>query len=171
MGMAFRRRSPNTCMAQGKGGPHPTSQQITIASAIDRRWTIMAALLGSSSAVMLFHGLQQELNPTPGRELALTIIAFTLPFQAVWFMIHTYHIAFGPHLGAQQQHTLHRLSSICQLLAYVSVLGLAILWSSASFYVGGSFLLATFIALGMVRMAMSEARHHDLVTSGTRGEG
>jgi len=89
----------------------------------------------------------------------------------VWFMIHTYHIAFGPHLGAQQQHTLHRLSSICQLLAYVSVLGLAILWSSASFYVGGSFLLATFIALGMVRMAMSEARHHDLGTAGARGEG
>jgi hypothetical protein len=158
-------------MAQAIVGPQPTSQQITIASALDRRWTIMAALLGSSSAVMLFHGMQQELYPRFGRELALTIIAFTLPFQAVWFMIYTYQIAFGPHLGAQQQQTLHRLSSICQLLAYVSVLGLAVLWTSASHYVGGSFLVGAVFALGMVRLAMSEARKHDMLGEGTNSEG
>lgn len=158
-------------MAAAKGSALPTSQQITIASAIDRRWTIMAALLGSSSAVMLFHGMQQEIAPNTGREVALTLIAITLPFQAVWFMIHTYAIAFGPHLGEEQRRTLHRLSSICQLFAYTSVLGLAIIWTSASPWIGGGFLIASLVALWMVRMAMAEARGGPEASSLQRSEG
>ena len=66
----------------------------------DRRWTIMAALLGSNTAVMLVHGLQQEMNPSVTREFALTLIAVTLPFQAVYFMIHTYADSFAQNLGS-----------------------------------------------------------------------
>ena len=59
-------------------------------SSQDKRWTIMAALLGTNTAVMLFQGIEQEANPTPIRELALTIIAATLPFQAIYFLIYTF---------------------------------------------------------------------------------
>ena len=45
-------------------------------SSQDKRWTIMAALLGTNTAVMLFQGIQQESNPTEIREFALAIIAF-----------------------------------------------------------------------------------------------
>ena len=48
-------------------------------SSQDKRWTIMAALLGTNTAVMLFQGMEQEANPTQIREVALTIIAATLP--------------------------------------------------------------------------------------------
>jgi hypothetical protein len=56
-------------------------------SSQDKRWTIMAALLGTNTAVMLFQGMEQEANPTQIREVALTIIAATLPFQAIYFLI------------------------------------------------------------------------------------
>ena len=59
-------------------------------SSQDKRWTIMAALLGTNTAVMLFQGMEQESNPTQIREVALTIIAATLPFQAIYFLIYTF---------------------------------------------------------------------------------
>ena len=59
-------------------------------SSQDKRWTIMAALLGTNTAVMLFQGMEQEANPTQIREVALTIIAATLPFQAIYFLIYTF---------------------------------------------------------------------------------
>ena len=54
-------------------------------SSQDKRWTIMAALLGTNTAVMLFQGIEQERSPTEIRELALSIIAATLPFQGIYF--------------------------------------------------------------------------------------
>ena len=49
-------------------------------SSQDKRWTIMAALLGTNTAFMLFHGIEQERDPKFIRELALAIIAATIPF-------------------------------------------------------------------------------------------
>ena len=66
---------------------------------------IMAALLGSNTAVMLVHGLQQEMNPSVTREFALTLIAVTLPFQAVYFMIHTYADSFAQNLAPAERRT------------------------------------------------------------------
>ncbi|HII57823.1 MAG TPA: hypothetical protein HA328_02650, partial [Candidatus Poseidoniaceae archaeon] len=40
-------------------------------SSQDKRWTIMAALLGTNTAVMLFQGIEQEANPKFIREIAL----------------------------------------------------------------------------------------------------
>ena len=36
-------------------------------SSQDKRWTIMAALLGTNTAFMLFQGIEQERNYTAGR--------------------------------------------------------------------------------------------------------
>ena len=52
-------------------------------SSQDKRWAIMAALLGTNTAIMLFQGIEQEANPKVIREVALTIIAATLPFQGL----------------------------------------------------------------------------------------
>ena len=82
----------------------------------------MAALLGSNTAVMLVHGLQQEMNPSVTREFALTLIAVTLPFQAVYFMIHTYADSFAQNLAPAERRTLERLSTVCQIIAYASCL-------------------------------------------------
>ena len=59
-------------------------------SSQDKRWTIMAALLGTNTAFMLFQGIEQERSPTEIRELALSIIAATLPFQGIYFLIYTF---------------------------------------------------------------------------------
>ncbi|MED5498676.1 MAG: hypothetical protein VX845_03260, partial [Candidatus Thermoplasmatota archaeon] len=80
------------------------------------------------------------------------------PFQAVYFMIHTYADSFAQNLAPAERRTLERLSTVCQIIAYASLLGLAILWSNVSPFVGGGFLVASFCALLMVRMAMREAR-------------
>ena len=50
-------------------------------SSQDKRWAIMAALLGTNTAIMLFQGIEQEANPQKIREIALAIIASSLPFQ------------------------------------------------------------------------------------------
>ena len=52
-------------------------------SSQDKRWTIMAALLGTNTAVMLFQGMEQEANPTQIREVALTIIAAIFFFDSL----------------------------------------------------------------------------------------
>ena len=59
-------------------------------SSQDKRWTIMAALLGTNTAFMLFQGIEQERNFSAVREVALTIIAAAIPFQGIYFLIYTY---------------------------------------------------------------------------------
>ena len=44
-------------------------------SSQDKRWTIMAALLGTNTALMLFQGIEQARTPNAVREVALAIIA------------------------------------------------------------------------------------------------
>ena len=50
----------------------------------------MAALLGTNTAVLLFQGIEQEANPKFVREVALTVIAATIPFQGIYFLIYTF---------------------------------------------------------------------------------
>ena len=59
-------------------------------SSQDKRWTIMAALLGTNTAILLFQGIEQENNPSKLREYALTIIAAAIPFQGIYFLIYTF---------------------------------------------------------------------------------
>jgi len=122
----------------------------------DKRWTIMAALLGTSTAIMLFQGLQQETNPSSIREISLVIIGICLPFQVIYFMIHTYVIENSDAIGANQHTVLQRLSTLCQVVAYMSLTGVILLWYNMSKMVGIAFTLSALIAIVLVRLAMSQ---------------
>ena len=54
------------------------------------------ALLGTNTAVMLFQGIEQEANPSPIREVALTII--TQRFLPSHLLPHLY-----VHVGKQRK--------------------------------------------------------------------
>ena len=79
----------------------------------------MAALLGSNGRDAGAWA-STEMNPSVTREL-LTLIAVTLPFQAVYFMIHTYADSFAQNLAPAERRTLERLSTVCQIIAYASL--------------------------------------------------
>ena len=56
----------------------------------EKRWTIMAALLGTNTAFALFHGIAQQENFLPLRQIALLIAVAAIPFQAIYFMVYAY---------------------------------------------------------------------------------
>lgn len=141
-------------------------------SSQDKRWTIMAALLGTNTAVMLFQGIEQEANPSPIREVALTIIAATLPFQAIYFLIYTFMLENNGKLSHHMVKKLTIASNICQMFAYVSLLGVAMMWYNLSIYVGVAFLLSTAFAMILVRYAMTtdeESRDEMMATANEQG--
>jgi|TARA_B100000035_G_scaffold233671_1_gene201951 hypothetical protein len=124
-------------------------------SSQDKRWTIMAALLGTNTAVMLFQGIEQEANPSPIREVALSIIAATLPFQAIYFLIYTFMLENNGKLSHHMVKKLTIASNICQMFAYISLVGVAMMWYNLSIYVGVAFLISTALAMILVRYAMA----------------
>jgi len=115
----------------------------------------MAALLGTNTAIMLFQGMEQEANPTPIREVALTIIAATLPFQAIYFLIYTFLLENNGRLSHHMVKKLNTASNVCQLFAYASLVGVSMLWYNLSIYVGVAFLTSTALAMVLVRYAMT----------------
>ena len=123
-------------------------------SSQDNRWTIMAALLGTNTAVMLFQGIEQEANPTQMREVALAIIAGTLPFQGVYFLIYTFLLENKGTLSEKMVKKLGFASAICQIFGYVSLVGVAMMWYNLSVYVGVSFLISSMLAMILIRTAM-----------------
>jgi hypothetical protein len=141
-------------------------------SSQDKRWTIMAALLGTNTAVMLFQGIEQEANPSPIREVALTIIAATLPFQAIYFLIYTFMLENNGKLSHHMVKKLTIASNICQMFAYVSLVGVAMMWYNLSIYVGVAFLISTAFAMILVRYAMTtdeESRDEMMATANEQG--
>ena len=132
----------------------------------------MAALLGTNTAVMLFQGIEQEANPSPIREVALTIIAATLPFQAIYFLIYTFMLENNGKLSHHMVKKLTVASNICQMFAYVSLLGVAMMWYNLSIYVGVAFLISTAFAMILVRYAMTtdeESRDEMMATANEQG--
>ena len=127
-------------------------------SSQDKRWTIMAALLGTNTAVMLFQGIQQESNPTEIREFALAIIAATLPFQGIYFLIYTFVMEHEPKLTEEMKDRLQKASAVCQLVAYISLVGVGMMWYNISTYVGLFFVISTVFAIIFIRLAMSPYR-------------
>ena len=126
-------------------------------SSTDLRWSIMASLLGTNLAIMLFHGLEQELRPTKTRELALIIIAASMPFQAVYFMVHAFVLESKDSIEDSNYSLLMRLSALCQAISYFSIIGLAIIWYNMSEFIGGVFVLSALGAIILVRLAFSQA--------------
>ena len=123
-------------------------------SSQDKRWTIMAALLGTNTAVMLFQGIEQERNPTEIRELALSIIAATLPFQGIYFLIYTFVLENEATLENHMRDRLQKASAICQLVAYISLVGVGMMWYNISTSVGIFFVVSTILAIIFIRVAM-----------------
>jgi len=125
-------------------------------SSQDKRWTIMAALLGTSTAVMLFQGIEQEANYKYERELALTLIAATIPFQGIYFLIYTFLLENNGKLTEEMMTKLNFASSLCQVIAYFSILGVIVLWYSMSKMVGLAFTFSALISMALVRYSMSQ---------------
>jgi hypothetical protein len=123
-------------------------------SSQDKRWTIMAALLGTNTAVMLFQGIEQERSPTEIRELALSIIAATLPFQGIYFLIYTFVLENEATLETAMRDRLQKASEICQLVAYISLVGVGMMWYNISTSVGIFFVVSTILAIIFIRVAM-----------------
>ena len=89
-------------------GPAPSMHQIEDAPA-EKRWTIMAAMLGTNMAFALFQGIEQQNNPNSVRLIALVIIVVGLPFQAVWFMIQAFMMEYSDRIEENSMLILQRL--------------------------------------------------------------
>ena len=127
-------------------------------SSQDKRWTIMAALLGTSTAVMLFQGIEQEKNPTFIREVALTLIAATIPFQGIYFLIYTFQLENNGKLSKEMSDRLNLASALCQIVAYFSLGGVVILWYNMSSMVGITFSVSAVTAMILVRFIMKQTK-------------
>ena len=49
---------------------------------------------------------------------------------------------------------LNKASAVCQLIAYISLIGVGMMWFDLSPYVGTFFVASTFIAIIFIRLAM-----------------
>ena len=125
----------------------------------EKRWTIMAALLGTNTAFALFHGIAQQGNYMPIRQIALFIVISSIPFQAIYFMIYAYVLEYADRLGEQQHITLQKLAIFCQVVSYLSISGIAIMFYTIHWIIGTAFTISGLVALVLVRMATAQAQH------------
>ena len=116
----------------------------------------MAALLGTNTAVMLFQGIEQESNPKFIREVALTIIAATIPFQGIYFLIYTFLLEHNGTLSDERMDRLQLASALCQVVTYLSLGALIALWYSMSKMVGIAFTVSAITAMVLVRLSMHQ---------------
>tara|TARA_B100000123_G_scaffold271451_1_gene251344 strand:- start:1744 stop:2115 length:372 start_codon:yes stop_codon:yes gene_type:complete len=123
----------------------------------------MAALLGTSTAVMLFQGIEQEKNPTFIREVALTLIAATIPFQGIYFLIYTFQLENNGKLSKEMSDRLNLASALCQIVAYFSLGGVVILWYNMSSMVGITFSVSAVTAMILVRFIMKQPKEDIIV--------
>ena len=130
-------------------------------SSQDKRWTIMAALLGTNTAFMLFQGIQQENNPEFLREIALAIIAATIPFQGIYFLIYTFLLEHQGKLSESMLERLNNASALCQIISYTSLVGVGMMWYNISTYVGIIFIASTILAVIFIRVAVKQPDHHE----------
>lgn len=123
----------------------------------EKRWTIMAAMLGTNMAFALFQGIEQQNNPNSVRLIALVIIVVGLPFQAVWFMIQAFMMEYSDRIEENSMLILQRLKVVCQLTSYLSISGIGLMFFSMNWMIGLAFTLSALIAIIIVRLAMSQA--------------
>ena len=67
-------------------------------------------------------------------------------------------------LSNEMTNRLDRASAVCQLVAYLSLVGVGMMWYNISNYVGIFFLVSTILAVAFIRIAMapveSESKEH-----------
>jgi len=123
-------------------------------SSQDKRCTIMAALLGTNKALMLFQGIEQAKFPNPVREVALAIIAAALPFQGIYFLIYTFLLEHEAQLPEERIHKLGLASALCQMISYASLVGVAMMWYDLSVWIGVAFIFSSLLAIFLIRIVM-----------------
>ena len=57
-------------------------------------------------------------------------------------------------LSKEMIERLNKASAVCQLIAYVSLIGVGMMWFDLSPYVGTFFISSTLIAIIFIRLAM-----------------
>jgi hypothetical protein len=134
-------------------------------SSQDKRWTIMAALLGTNTALMLFQGIEQAKFPNPVREIALSIIAAALPFQGIYFLIYTFLLEHEAHLPEERIHKLGLASALCQMISYASLVGVAMMWYDLSMWIGVAFMFSSLLAIFLIRIVMGPVDAQDDVAA------
>ena len=123
----------------------------------DKALTIHAAIIGVNMGNMLFRGLElNPQNPDMGTVIGLAILAAALPFQAVFFLINSYIQEFEDTNDIEFVILL-RLSIICQMVSYLSLLGIAWLFYNTHQYIGIAFASGAVIAIVLVRSATNQA--------------
>jgi len=123
----------------------------------DKAWTIHAAIIGVNMGNMLFRGLELSPdNPDMGTVIGLAILAAALPFQAVFFLINSYIQEFE-NANDIEFVILLKLSLICQMVSYLSLLGIAWLFYNTHQYIGIAFASGAVIAIVLVRSATNQA--------------
>ena len=123
----------------------------------DKAWTIHAAIIGVNMGNMLFRGLELSPdNPDMGTVIGLAILAAALPFQAVFFLINSYIQEFE-NANDIEFIILLRLSLICQMVSFLSLLGIAWLFYNTHQYIGMAFASGAIIAFVLIRSAMTQA--------------
>ena len=109
-------------------------------------------------------GLNKKKNPKFVREVALTIIAATIPFQGIYFLIYTFLLENNGRLNEDMLNRLNMASALCQVAAYLSLIGIIALWYSMSPMVGIAFTISAFIAMILVRVSMKQPEETTEVT-------
>ena len=123
----------------------------------DKAWTIHAAIIGVNMGNMLFRGLELDpADPAMGTVIGLAILAAALPFQAVFFLINSYIQEFE-NANDVEFIILLKLSIICQMVSYLSLLGIAWLFYNTHQYIGIAFASGAVIAIVLVRSATNQA--------------
>ena len=119
----------------------------------ERNWVMMVALLGASiSYIGLFGSTMEPGNTQTLRMVALYIFAITIPFQGVYFIIHSYALRYAGKLNTKQSNKIEKVGDICRTVGYLSVLGFAFILLDISLGLGISFILAGITCVLMVRI-------------------
>ena len=123
----------------------------------EKRWNIMAALLGTNTALLLVQTLQQETKPELSREIGLTIVAATIPFQGLYFLLYTFLQEQHFRLDENLRNRFLKALTMCQGIGYMSLIGMTIMCFNTSIYMGSGFLISTTIAIIFIKIVMKDA--------------
>ncbi|MEC7042358.1 MAG: hypothetical protein VXW89_03520 [Candidatus Thermoplasmatota archaeon] len=120
----------------------------------DRRWTIMGALLGTCTAILLVHSLEADKVYSFQRELGLGIVASTMPFQIVYCALHLFARENEEKLLKIDLSRIGNLSVVCQIISYGSAIGILIMWYGISSFVGPLLVASSIVAFLTVRFVL-----------------
>ncbi len=120
----------------------------------DRRWTIMGALLGTCTAILLVHSLEANKVYSFQRELGLGIVASTMPFQIVYCALHLFARENEEKLLKTDLSRIGNLSVVCQIISYGSTIGILIMWYGISSFVGPLLVASSIVAFLTVRFVL-----------------